>query len=453
MRNKHRLNRSTPRNAFKAHWPNFYIKVFVSVWVILLTQIVFTAMAEQERIPLPASIVLNKTGALVEKNRISEAIEVLTSFQGKGHDHYLVRFTLGNYYMLAEKFNSANTIYRQITLDSPDYIPAWYNLAKSYFELKQYRKAAETFVETYDRSAEKKPEILYYASSAYMAGDAPQKALETFNRLSTRHKEHIKLEWKRIWVHILLANKKPLDALPVMEELANQTEGKEQKQWQEMLLYHYLSLEMNDRALLYVTKLTRIDPFEPKWWKGLAHINLIQGFNKDALVALTVYGHLTELSIEEKKLMADLSLSLEVPVQSVEILKRILAETWDSGIVEKLSQSYSALNRPDKALEWVEKGLQKDGTNIDLLMLKGNILYELKDYANAANVFKTLVKHDNTQGNAWLMLGYAAWNADDTKTAHEALKKAHTFSDQKKSAEEALRGLENFKKTIIKNSE
>ncbi len=401
--------------------------------------------ADRGRIPLPAANALNKTHAFLEKDQIAEAIETLASFNGKGHDHHLVFFTLGNCYMLAGRFEEAGETYLKAIERSPDYAPAWFNLAKGFFELKQYHKAGDAFVNAYDVSTDKNPETLYYASAAYFTARQPKPALDTFNRLLALHEGAVKLDWKATLVQILLASDKPRDALPVIEELAQQTEGKAQKQWQEVLLYQYLSLGMNRRALEYANELTMKDPLEPQWWKGLAHLNLLENRNEDALVALTVYGHLTGLSVEEKILMADISLSIDIPVQSAKLLEEILSEKWDIKVVEKLAGSYLALHKTEDALKWVEKGLRRDAGNEDLIMLKGNLLYAMEAFPDAMAVFGDLVKRDKTLGKAWLMLGYAAWNAEYIETAYKAMKKAVTFPGQQKSAQEALLKLDKIR--------
>jgi uncharacterized protein HemY len=90
------------------------------------------------------------------------------------------------------------------------------------------------------------------------------------------------------------------------------------------------------------------------------------------------------------------------------------------------------LHRPEDALAWVEKGLRK-GSEESLLMLKGNLLYEVKNYQAAMKIFKSIPKGRNS-GQAFLMLGYSAWQAGDLEKARHAFKKASHYKKQKKTA-------------------
>lgn len=399
-----------------------------------------------EDIPLSVSRAVNHSYDLLGEGRIDEALDYLLSVKNKGHEHYLIHFALGNCHMRAGQYVKAGEEYLLAVGQSPDYAPAWFNLAKSRYELGDYAKAADAFITAYDRSSEKNATTLYFAGVAFLTANQPGKALDVFDRLMTVHEEEIKPEWKAAKVHALLALKKNREALPLIEDMARTVEGPQKKHWQETLLYQYMLLGMNEKALSYADDLTREDPMEPKWWKGLVHLQLTRDRYREALVALTIYGHLKVPTIEEKRLMADLSTAADIPARSVEILKDILLEKWDTDIVKAVVRNYMSLHQPEEALKWVDKGLTNDAENPDLLMLKGNILFMQKDYAGAARVFKELTRQDVASGRPWLMLGYAAWNMDDIETAYRAMKQAKTYPDQRNQAEKALRSLSALKR-------
>ena len=393
----------------------------------------------QQTLPPSVARGLNKAYDHLENGRINQAVSLIGDMQQKGMDHYLVWFALGNAYMMAEKYQKAKSAYGKTIERKEDYAPAWYNMARCFMALKQDKEAGNGFLKAYDLSTDKNPETLYYASYAYFTGDQPQRALNIFQQLTSRHGQQIKLEWKATLARIYLALRQPGKAISLFEELARNTTGNEKKQWQEVLLHQYLSLEMNQKALNYVKRLNREDPLEPKWWKGLVHIHLLEDHYKAALVSLTVYGYLVKLSDEEKKLMADLSLSLDMPAESIDILEEVLSVKWDTRTLEKLVQSYRLRHQPEKALEWVKKGLKRDESNKDLLMLKGNLLFELSAWEEAMAVFQQLTQMDPALGQAWLMLGYAAWNAEKLETAYRAMERAGSFEAQRKPAGEAMR--------------
>ena len=233
--------------------------------------------------------------------------------------------------MTADQYTKANTAYSKAVKQNDAYGPAWYNLAKSHMELDEYQKAGDAFIAAYDRYDPKRPDILYYAASTYLAADQPAEALTVFNRLTTLHPEDIKLDWQQLHARILLANNKPAAALPIIEKLAKEMQGRKNKKNGKNFYSITISpFEMDNKALAYARNLTKTAPLEIRWWKALVQITLSMERYKEALVALTVYGHLTPLSIDEKKLMADLYLMLDIPGQSTAVLEELLAANTDT---------------------------------------------------------------------------------------------------------------------------
>lgn len=394
-----------------------------------------------ENVPVAVEAVLGKARILMEKNDLKEAIRILSSMEEKGEKHHLVSYTLGNCYMMTHGFQAANKVYLKSVEQHAGYGPAWFNLANSYMELDQMGLAGDAFVKAYETYEEKNPEALYYAASVYLAGDQPAKALEVVNRLMALHPDQVKTEWMETRVHILLANDREMEALPVMEQLIREIKGDKRKQWQEFLMQQYLSLKMEKKALALGEALTREEPGEPKWWKGLIHVNLALEQYSEALSVFDVYGRLFELSDEEKKLMADLYLMTGLPSPAIKILAELLSRSHDTDLVEKIARGYAAISQPKGALPWIEEALKKNPGDPGLLMVKGETLFNTGDYPEAVKALKASVDQDKTPGRAWLLMGYAAWYGNDIPTAISAMKKAAKFSGQKKAAEEVLHEL------------
>jgi tetratricopeptide (TPR) repeat protein len=400
-------------------------------------------------IPLPARQTLIKANRFIEKKEIASAIKVLESFQQKtgnpdtyGYNHHLINFTLGNCYLMKNQPSQAIPYYQAAVNAKSDFSPAWFNLAKCHSELDHHVQAGTCFLEGYDSTEEKKPEILYYSAVSFLMGGDCNQAIEIFRRLLSSHADAVKLEWKESLVQTYINCDQHRQALPFIEELAEKTRGPKRQQWQEILLHEYLHLNMQHRALEYAEQLTREHPLESKWWKALAHLHLSANTYEKALVALTVYSHLTPLTNEEKKLMAELASALGVPIQAVSFYEEILAEKMDPEIVKKIAESYLRLHRPKDALAWVEKGL-RGASEESLLMLKGNLLYEIKNYGAAMNVFQSIPNGQNS-GQAFLMLGYSAWQAGDLEKARHAFKKASKYKKQNKTALRLLSRLEKM---------
>jgi tetratricopeptide (TPR) repeat protein len=369
-------------------------------------------------LPLPVRVVLNQIHPLLQGKDYSRAVERLLAFQSrggpapapgaadpKGYHHPEIYYALGNCYLLQEQFKPAAAAYRQAVARDPGHTYAWLNLAKACYEMKDYAEAGRCFGQGYASAEKKNPEHLYLSAAAYlMAGDHMQ-SIAVFERLLSAHLKDIKPQWKEYLVHALLAAAQPRRALPYIRELARVYTGDKQVQWQEILLYQYLQL----------------------------------GMNTEALAALTIYAFLAPLSLEKKKLLADLSLQAGIPVKAAPVYEICLKEKSDKAFLRKLIIAYRQLGRSETALERLDDfDLQPDDG--ELLMLKAELLYAQRMFEQAAAAFRRAAKNDGPHaGRAWLMAGYCAWQMDDIPASKADFARAAEYKDEKKTALTALR--------------
>lgn len=438
-----------------------YFLRWVSIAVMALLVPAISHGGQADDIPLAVRMVIFKAQNLMEKNRYTDAARVLEAFQEKGKTvkpddadskgcrHYLINFNLGNCFLMTKKYAAAETRYRAAVVSKPDFHTGWMNLAKCCYDMNAHAKAGHAFLKGYETASDKNPETLYYAAVCFMTAGDNQKALGVFRKLLTAHPAAIKLEWKESLVQAYLACDQPRKALPFIEELSEKTEGKKRKQWQEIRLHTYLSLNMKTKALQYVNRLIREYPMEARWWKGLAHLHLKENRYKPALVALTVKGFLEPLTIQENRIIADLNMSMNVPLQAVRFYERIAGKKPGPDMAYRIAQCYIRLHRPEEALKYADRGLMKDKRHKHLLLMKGNLLYELERYPEAAAAFETAARKKANPGRAWLMAGYAAWNAKDLRATRRAFKNAAGHSRQKKAALRALRQLDQETASIM----
>jgi tetratricopeptide (TPR) repeat protein len=405
-------------------------------------------------LPLSVCMVLAKITPMLRNNEYSRAIETLLTFQAqgvsaaepgrsdsKGHHHPEIYFALGNCHLLQGHYEPAAAAYRQALTRDASHSSAWLNLAKACYEMKQYTEAGHSFARGYKTAKEKIPEHLYYSAAAYMMADKPVCAIECFEQLLASHPTYFKPEWKEHLVHALLAVDQPRRALPYIRELADTYSGDKQIQWQEILLYQYLQLAMAREALNLALTLTRQAPTVAKWWKALTHIQLNAGQYEEALTSLIVHSYLAPLSLEEKKLLADLNLQLGIPINAAPVYETCLKEKPDEQLLQRLVLAYRQLGRPETALECIDAfGVNPNDT--DLMLLKGELLYSLKEFEKAAAAYRRAAQNGGRQiGRAWLMAGYAAWQMNDISASRDAFAKAVDCKEEKKAATEALRQL------------
>ncbi|MBZ4658111.1 MAG: hypothetical protein JG766_34 [Desulfacinum sp.] len=414
------------------------------------------AAQDPRHLPLPVRVVLSQVYPLMQKKDYSRAVERLLAFQArggpappagtadpKGYHHPEIYYTLGNCYLLQGRHPQAVAAYSQAVSRNPKHTYAWLNLAKAYYEGKSYAEAARCFERAYESSPERNPEHLYLAAAAQLMAGRHAQSIALFERLLAAHPQAVQPEWKEYLVHALLAANRPRRALPYIRQLAETYTGEKQMQWQEILLYQYVQLGMSAQALSLARTLTEKAPTTAKWWKALAHIQLNAGRNEEALAALIIYSFLTPLSREESQLLADLSLQVGIPRKAVPLYESCLREKRDKEVLQRLIYAYRRLGRSDAALARLDRFAPKPDDDPELLMLKAELLYDLKEYHRAAAVFRRAAQVEgNHAGRAWLMAGYAAWQAQDLEAGRQSFARAARYPGERKTALSVLRQIQ-----------
>lgn len=422
-------------------------KIHTMATIILLLLSLSSGLSsagEGETLPLSVHRVLYQAQTLIAEDRPEEAQMKLEAYRDKKqHSHYMIEFTLGDIRMLKEAWPQAAEAYRRALDLKQDFAPAWMNLGKASYEMADYSTAADCFYKAYRAEAEPHPEWLYYSATAHLLARDPARGLVMFRTLLKTHPTAVTLAWKPTLVQLYLALDQPAAALPVIEELAAQSTPPQKIQWQETLLGHYLLLGREDRALAYARELTRLNPTAARWWKALAHLLLQQEAFEEALQALMIYTKVTDPSQAEKKLLADLSLQAGIPVMAVHYYQELAAASLEEEIVTSLAYALRRLGRQTEALQQIESFLAKQAAP-DLLWMKGELLYEMKRYTDAAATFRLCALDPSLAGKAWLMAGYASWQAKNIIAARVELTRAAAYPKQQKSARAALKELENI---------
>ncbi|MFO7840282.1 MAG: tetratricopeptide repeat protein [Desulfosalsimonadaceae bacterium] len=411
---------------------------------------------QTDTLPIRVRLLLTKVNPMLQDENYQKAAEILEAFKAKGADsdarqdyhHPEIFFTLGNCYLMLKKHEQAAAAYRSAVRRAPEHTGAWLNLGRTAYELNRLSEAGRCFFRAYETANKKEPEHLYHSALSYLMAEENGRSLELFERLLNRHSQAIKPEWKESLVHALLAADKPRRALAYIRELADFYTGKKKRQWQEILLHQYIQLEMKDAALKLARSLTREAPEIEKWWKALANIHLNEGRYEKALTSLLTYSYLTPLKEREKKLIADLSFELGIPVKAAPIYEACLKNDPDKNLLRRLALAYRKLGQPEKALEQIKAFESHSGNterDADLMLLSAELYYALEQYEKAAESYRQAAQKKGAHsGRAWLMAGYAAWQTDDFKAAGNAFERAVRYKEQEAAAQRALEKIKNM---------
>jgi tetratricopeptide (TPR) repeat protein len=387
------------------------------------------AEVEKRDLSFRARIVLAKASKLMESKDYDQAIAILREFQAADaaptaidasdcHDYQCaeIYYAIGTCYLMQNDYRQAAKTLDLAVQHNPQHFSAWLNLAKSYYELNKYPRAAECFAKVYDLSPEKKPEYIYYSAVAFLLAQQYEPSIAAFERLLADHLKKIEPAWRENLVHALLSANQPRRALPHIQTLAEQYCGKKQIQWQEILLQQYMELGMRKKALAYALALTEQAPTQAKWWKALASIYLQNGKYQPALTAMVIDSYLEPLSAQEAKLVADLYLQLGIPDKAAGHYKALLSEKNTPRLVERLILSLRQLGKPEEALAVLDKFAPTSKVP-ELLMQKADVLYELGKYQAAAELYRqTAEKGSRQKDRALQMAKYAMLQASYAET-------------------------------------
>ena len=410
--------------------------------------------ADARELPRPARVVLSEAQKHMENDAPGHALEILESFQARGpkepdpnradprgYHHPEVYFFIGNIHFTNEAYQKAEEAYQQALKQDPAHTPARLNLAQLYYEKQEYLLSAENFSTAYETSSEKQAQYLYYAAVTWLMGDDAESSVKAFERLLGAHPDQIRPEWRENLVHAFLSFDRQEEALSQIEILSETYEGEKRVQWQEIRLYQYLRMNMQDSAEEYALALTRKSPENEKWWKALAHVALTRNNYENALVALTIYAYLAPMTPAEKKLLADLNLQVGIPAMAAPAYEAVMDEKPDKTVLQNLIIAYQQIEKQEKALETIA-AFDGHEDEPELMMLKGDILYSMERYADAAKAYLgAATKKSRQTGRAFLMAGYAAWHINDISSARKAFEQAAAIDSQKKEAASALEQL------------
>ncbi|RLC11736.1 MAG: hypothetical protein DRH43_03455 [Deltaproteobacteria bacterium] len=341
---------------------------------------------------------------LMEKKDYLKAQGCLKKFIEKNPQkkHYLVEFTLANALAMAGKDREALPHYRAAANLYPAFAAAWQNMGKIYFDIKQYDEAGDSLLKAYEVNEKKDPALLYYAAVSYIMA------------------------------------KKERKALPHLERLVSGEIASPKTEWLEALLKVYMDLGLKENAFSVVRKLIDKNGADPRWWKILAQLHLQQTDYKNGLAALTIHSYLTSISLKDLMLLGDLNNAVGVPLKAAEYYEKAVHMESNPAVYEKLASAYIGAHKPAKAIDALNRALEKKPTAKLWLML-GQVLYEEENYDKAYDAFDQSARLDSKNGRAYLMMGYCAFQMGKKDAARSAFQKATHFPKQRKMAKAVLK--------------
>lgn len=408
-----------------------------------------------QKMPVSVQRLLIKVRTAMDKNDYAAAVKLIQADQAKSESnapcsHPIVCLALGNCFLMQKEMAHAESAYLTALSLDKNYLDAQVNLAKVYTDSNRTAKAAEAFLAAYKLSDPRNPKYLYYAAVMALTDGKTQTAIRRFESLFSAHPDRVTRQWRENYANALVTARQWKKAAPVIRDLIAQSKGDSRIKWQEALLQIYLTINDTGKALDLAGTLSRQAPSEARWWKALVHIRLTRGEYAEAFEDLIIYSFVTPLTRQEKKLFADLSLQLNLPARAARMYETLLAgpagekpsPSRHRQMIDRLVYAYRQMGRGDKALAVLNR-LDPQAGNPELLLLKGDVLYETKNYKAADKAFRSAaLKNCSQKGQAWLMAGYAAWQCNDIVASRSAFERAAQYKRHRKDALAAIAQLD-----------
>lgn len=404
-----------------------------------------------QKMPVGIQRLLINVRKAMDKNDYAAAVKLIQADQAKSKSntpcsHPTVCLALGNCFLMQKEMPHAESAYLTALSLDKNYLDAQVNLAKIYTDTNQTAKAVKAFWAAYQLSDPKNPKYLYYSAVMALTDGKTQTAIRRFDSLFSAHPDQVTRQWRENYANALVTAQQWKKAAPVLRDLIAQSKGESRIKWQEALLQIYLTINDTGKALDLAGTLSRQAPSEARWWKALVHIHLTRGEYANAFEDLIIYSFVTPLTRQEKKLFADLSLQLNIPARAARMYETLITESagkksspsHNRQMINGLVCAYRQMDRGDKALAVLNR-LDPQAGNPELLLLKGDVLYETKNYKAADKAFRTAaLKNCSQKGQAWLMAGYAAWQYNDIVASRSAFEQAAQYKHQREDALAAI---------------
>lgn len=331
-----------------------------------------TPMETVETLPRDAKLALFEAQQALEEGKSEKAVDILGTYvrdHAKKNDSFLMRYHYASMLVQVDRREEALAEYERVVALEPRYDAGWLGLGETAYGLGQFQRAAEALKKGYQASAEKRPDVLYYAAAAQLlGGDAA-------------------------------------GAVPVLEDLVSGKHGEPKFEWYRGLVSACLQAEDHTRGRKAVDDMIeRFGTNADAWYLAFQFAASVSDYHQ-AAVALTVVGYLRPLTRQEQLQLGDLYAAVEAPAAAAGYYSAATQDTASAGEVERVASAYLASYQSEAALKVLEQGIQDEPT-FRLWSLLGDLHVMESRYEQAEAAFAECVRLKPDEPRPHLMLGY-----------------------------------------------
>jgi tetratricopeptide (TPR) repeat protein len=361
---------------------------------------------EAQKLPPEALKALYEAQMLMGEEKWDEAIAILNTYLATRPPDVpaIVYMQIGNCWYYKENFEETRKAFEKAYEIDPSDVKVLANYANITYQTERFVEAAGLWEKLYGMQDPPESKILYQAAAAYYQGEDLKNSKRVLKR---------------------------------MLELPGPAEHK----WYELIIDICFQLEEYAEAEGYILEFLEVKPYQSKYWRMLSQIRLdkeeLRKGTSDLEIAFQVEAPTKQ---NQWKNLADLYNYVNAPLMSVRCLKEAYKEAKDAEGFVRMAQAYKSTFRYDEATKILDEGFKKN-PSADLLFEKGRVLYDATRFREAIDAFKECVKLDPKRGEAYTLMGFAAWSLmdwDEARTAFADASRLPKFRVQSNSAIDVL---------------
>lgn len=335
-----------------------------------------------------------------QEEKPDEAIGLLESYLKNEPENppVIVYSFLGSLYHQTEKLEKARWAFTKGFSLKPDDFLLCRSLAIISYQLKQIKQAAAYFEKAYELNNRQQHEILYQAATLFY--------------FEKQYKDTIRLAKRHINSHSTV-----------------------KRRWYKLIVHSYLESKNKKKAESTILVYLRKYPGDGAFWQILAGIQLEKEDYLRGAASLEIYLRLGEPKENDWVELGDIYMFLNAPLKATFCYQRSQSNSVE--VYKKRAAAYTALHQYDKASKMFSDALSLK-PDADLFQGKGRLFYENGQYRESIKSFRKSLELKPEQEKIYLMLGNAALEIDDWKTAKKAFV---SVSNKKYAKSQAIAGL------------
>ena len=376
--------------------------VLCVIWVSLFLSPWAAADTDVSQLPKEAIKALYLAQQALKEEKLDEVIRLLTEYMAAATQPIPLPAyqMLGHAYYQKKDFENTRKVFERGHKAFPDNAEMLQNYTILTYETGRLMEAAGLFEKLYRLKGKTDKKILHQAAGIYFQAENLKEAKRVLTELLTSGGE-LDPKWYEDMIALCV----------------------EQKQWKE--------------TEKWVKEFLAWQPERGAYWRLLAQILLDREEFRSAASALEIAHRLDPPKPSERLELGDLYLYLNAPLMAARCLKAGYVKDSGTEGQLKVARIYARARRFDEAIRVVDQILEKEQT-APVFMAKGRFLYDARRYEEAISVLETCVQKDAKQGEAWVLMGFAAWNLKKWDKARSAFASASTIPKYHAQANNAV---------------